>query len=68
MTKALLFLLVVLILNAHSLAISHELSKNQTPSIGKVKNPSGTFAATWFGGFCSQRGKCDSEHLRRWDQ
>lgn len=56
------------------LAILVVLSFSQDPNLSRptiikaIRPFSGTFAATWLGGFCFESTKCDAESLNKWDR
>lgn len=62
-TSHILLLAVLLILS-----VAQNLD-SQRPKIPNARRPiSGSFAASWLGGFCFKSNKCDSYHLDLWDR
>ena len=58
------FLLAILTI----LSFSQDQNLNR-PTISQARKPfSGTFAATWLGGFCFDNSKCDADNLNKWDR
>lgn len=50
-----------------ALVLGQNLESKRTKFPDARKLYSGSFAASWLGGFCFKSGKCDTESLKNWD-